>query len=73
MRIDRCYCYQKTFSELKDVAERTGADSIPELQKHVDFGSSCHLCHPYVNNMLETGRVEFEHIIEEDIFGRSKP
>jgi NAD(P)H-nitrite reductase large subunit len=73
MIIDRCYCYRKTFAELKEVAEVTGSSSIAELQSHIDFGLSCHLCHPYVNEMLKTGEVEFDHIIEENPFHKTSP
>lgn len=64
MEIDRCYCYQRTFAELKDVAERTGADSVSDLQEYVTFGENCKLCHAYVQRMLDTGRTTFDEIIE---------
>jgi len=66
MRIDRCYCYQKTFETLKAVAEETGADSIAALQAHVVFGQNCQLCHPYVRRMLETGETVFHEVLDEE-------
>lgn len=66
MNIDRCYCYQKTFSEIKEVAETTGADSVEGLQQHVEFGLNCGLCHPYVRRMLRTGDTSFSRIIRDE-------
>lgn len=66
MRIDRCYCSQKRFTDLKEVADATGADSVPALQQHVPFGENCQLCHPYARRMLITGQTVFHEIIEPD-------
>lgn len=66
VRIDRCYCFGRTFEELRALAEKTGARSIPELQQHVVFGKQCRLCHPYVRRMLQTGEVVFREIIREE-------
>lgn len=65
MRIDRCYCFQKTFARLREVADATGADSVAALQEHEAFGRDCRLCHPYVRRMLRTGQVVFDEIVEE--------
>ena len=65
MRIDRCYCYQKSIETLKEVAEETGADSIEALQAHVPFGHNCQLCHPYVRRMLATGETVFREVLED--------
>lgn len=66
MHIDRCYCFQKTFAELKAAADEHGAQTVEELQEHVVFGQNCQLCHPYVRRMLRTGQVVFEEIVTED-------
>jgi len=66
MPIDRCYCYQQTFAALKAVAEETGADSIEALQKEVQFGENCKLCHPYVRRMLRTGQTAFDEVIRAE-------
>lgn len=63
VRIDRCICFQRTFADLCEVAERTGADSVAELQEHVTFGHNCCLCHPYVRRMLRTGETAFSEIV----------
>lgn len=72
MTIDRCYCYQKTFAELKAVAEATGAQTVEALQEHVAFGMNCRLCHPYVRRMFETGETVFHEIIEEESMKRGE-
>ncbi len=64
MRIDRCYCYQKTFEELQAVAEATGADTVEALQEHAVFGHNCQLCHRYVRRMLRTGETVFHDVID---------
>jgi bacterioferritin-associated ferredoxin len=65
MHIDRCYCYQELFADLKRIAEETGADSVEDLQAHVTFGHNCQLCHPYVRRMLRTGDVAFDRVVTE--------
>lgn len=64
MRIDRCYCFQKTFAKLKEVADATGASSVSQLQENIPFGENCELCHPYVREMLYTGQTTFRETIE---------
>jgi bacterioferritin-associated ferredoxin len=66
MTIDRCYCYEQTFSHLKQIADDTGAASVEALQAHVTFGKNCQLCHPYVRCMLETGQTAFHEVMEAD-------
>ncbi len=63
IHIDRCYCFGRTFAELKIVADATGAASVPELQAHAAFGHNCQLCHPYVRRMLRTGKTVFREIV----------
>lgn len=65
MNIDRCYCFQQTFSALKEVADAHGVCTVAGLQKHVTFGQQCKLCHPYVRRMLRTGETVFGEIVTE--------
>lgn len=65
LNIDRCQCYQVLFGELLEVAERTGASTVGELQAHCGFGLRCGLCHPYVRRMLKTGETTFDRIITD--------
>lgn len=73
MRIDRCYCFGRTFAELADVAAETGAETVPELQAHVLFGRKCRLCHPYARRMLRTGQTVFHEIVTEADEPPSRP
>ncbi|MCZ7557586.1 MAG: (2Fe-2S)-binding protein [Bacteroidia bacterium] len=57
--VDRCICFNITFAELKAIADRSDTHCLDALQQHVDFGLRCGLCKPYVERMLETGRVVF--------------
>ena len=66
MNIDRCYCYEQTFADLKAVADETGADSVEGLQARVTFGENCQLCHPYVRRMLKTGQTVFHEVLDAD-------
>lgn len=66
MTIDRCYCFDKTFAELAEVADQTGAETVSELQAHVTFGQKCQLCHPYTRRMLRTGETVFHEIVTEE-------
>ena len=65
VRIDRCYCFGRTFAELKAAAGAAGAQTVAELQAHVVFGQRCRLCHPYVRRMLRTGETVFHEIVTE--------
>lgn len=61
--IDRCYCFQQTFADLKAAADAHGTATVEALQDHVVFGHQCKLCHPYVRRMLRTGETVFHEII----------
>ena len=58
-------CFGTPFAALADVAERTGARSVAELQEHVLFGQKCQLCHPYVRRALRTGQTVFGEVVTE--------
>ncbi len=60
--VTRCVCFERTFRELREIALRTGSNSLEELQEHVAFGKKCGLCRPYVRLMLLTGKTAFEII-----------
>lgn len=63
--IDRCVCFQKTFAELKQVAEETQSHTLKKLQGHETFGQKCKRCHPYVQRMLQTGEVAFYQVFSD--------
>lgn len=58
MSVDRCVCFNTTFSHMKEYAlqHRCGLD---ELRDRFGCGRGCALCIPYVRAMLATGETEF--------------
>ena len=65
LQIDRCFCFGRTFAELRDAARATGAQTVEELQGHVQFGEQCGLCRPYVRRTLRTGEVVFDGVVTD--------
>ena len=65
VRIDRCVCSNRSFRELRSVADARDASSVEELQRFVEFGRGCGLCHPYVRRMLATREVVFGQVIDD--------
>ncbi len=66
VRIDRCLCCEVSFAAARARAERVGAVSLVALQSHMDVGTGCGLCHPYLRRCLRTGETVFTSILEED-------
>ncbi len=66
MLIDRCVCYEVSFETLAAVADRSGAETLEEVQREITFGHDCCRCHPYVRRMLQCGETVFSEIIGED-------
>lgn len=66
--VTQCICYNRTFAELRMIAEKHELKTIEQLQEEIEFGLNCRLCHPYVKRMLETGATEFE-VMEPGSFG----
>ena len=65
MLITHCLCFNQSFAELKELAGRNDCTTVKELQKHSPFGSNCKLCVPYVREMLLSGRIEFDEILND--------
>ena len=63
--IDRCVCFDRPFTELLEIARRTGARTLETLQEETEFGISCRLCNPYVRRMLDTGETVFDEVLED--------
>jgi bacterioferritin-associated ferredoxin len=63
--VTHCLCYNRSFAELKEIADTFDVSSIEKLQNHIDFGLNCKLCHPYIRRMLETGETRFD-VIQDD-------
>lgn len=60
--IDRCICYDRTFSEVRVAACADGLD-MDGIAKRFGCGSCCGVCRPYLERMLETGETVFHQII----------
>jgi len=58
--VDRCVCFNITFSEMKEIAAKNKVKTITELKKYIVFGENCKLCIPYVELILKTGETKFE-------------
>lgn len=67
IEIDRCVCYDIRFAEMKEYAERERTRSHPlgvdDFARRLGCGSSCGLCRPYIERMLETGETVFHEVI----------
>jgi hypothetical protein len=59
-------CFDRTFAELRAIADSTGSGTPAELDAHVVFGQRCGLCRPYVERMLRTREVVFETVLTAD-------
>ena len=57
--IDRCICNDVRFEEALEVSENYGCQSVSELRDHLKICDTCQMCLPYLQEMLETGKVEF--------------
>lgn len=58
--IDRCECYNITFSEMLVRAEADGITRFPLLRHKYRICNKCSRCRPFVIEALASGRVEFE-------------
>lgn len=55
MAVMRCVCRGTTFADALEAARRHGSTTVAELQRHVDLGTGCGLCVPYMQRVLITG------------------
>jgi bacterioferritin-associated ferredoxin len=61
--VDRCICHQIRFSTLKLLAQEESITDFHELFKKDLFGKGCGMCRVYVEDMLRTGKCEFDQPI----------
>ncbi len=66
MAIDRCYCHQVLFRDLKVLAETTGA-GLDQLCEQTKCGTGCGLCLPYLRVMLATGKTDLPVLSMADV------
>lgn len=55
--IDRCVCFNKKFSELKEFCK--DAKNSSELKEIAKCCTKCRLCTPYIEAMIKTGKTVF--------------
>jgi bacterioferritin-associated ferredoxin len=63
--IRACICHNKTFAEVKRLADVGGWATMEEIAAKTGCGSGCGLCRPYLQRMLETGETAFAWIPPE--------
>ncbi|MBN4076333.1 (2Fe-2S)-binding protein [Gemmatimonas aurantiaca] len=66
IRVIKCTCHGVKFTRMKEIAERHNSHTLFELKQHVQFAENCKRCVPYVLRMLETGKTEFQELLELD-------
>jgi bacterioferritin-associated ferredoxin len=58
--VNKCVCFDVSFEELKDVADKAGIKKLDVLQDEIEFGKRCGMCLIYAEKMLETGETCFD-------------
>ena len=58
-KIDRCVCFNVSFSEIMKYASENRT-SIDEAKYKLQCCTRCKLCTPYIEKMKQTGIVEFK-------------
>lgn len=58
--ITACVCFRKSFSEIKCIAAEKSLTTMREVEETTQCGTKCGLCIPYIKEMLETGKTEFD-------------
>ena len=61
--IDRCICYSRSFSSIKEEATNKNIYSISEIKKILNICNKCCMCNPYIEEMFKTGKTTFNRII----------
>jgi len=62
MAVNRCICFDRAFSELRAIAERTEGGLL-EVHRETGCGARCGLCLPYI---LQTGETDLPVLWSED-------
>lgn len=70
--VRRCVCYDLSFRELRDMAEREGC-GIGGLHKKTGIGARCGLCIPYIRLMLLTGKTDLPVLWSDQFRERGVP
>ncbi len=64
--VDRCVCFDRSFADLLQVADATGATTLEALQEETAFGLACRVCTPYVRRMLRTRETTFSELLVDE-------
>lgn len=54
-----CVCHRRTFSEILEIAEKQGWNTLEELRENDICSNGCKMCEPYVEKTLRTGETAF--------------
>jgi bacterioferritin-associated ferredoxin len=65
LMIDRCYCIQRTFKDLIEIAQRDNLD-IPELVEQEGCGERCGWCVAYLKKAMLTGQTGFMELLDRE-------
>ncbi len=65
MYIDRCICTERTFADLVGQARDEGL-SLAVLVEETGASACCSMCGPYLRRAYRTGRVAFDHLLQQD-------
>jgi len=63
--IDRCYCEDKPFGDLIDIARRERID-LRELAHREGCGTHCGWCVAYLRRALRTGETVFHELLAKE-------
>jgi bacterioferritin-associated ferredoxin len=66
MAVDRCICRKITFAEALAAARTLGVRTVGGLQRHVDVGTGCGRCIPYMQRSLISGEVDLPVLDERE-------
>jgi bacterioferritin-associated ferredoxin len=65
IRIDRCYCEEKPFADLIQIADRDGLDMVG-LALQEGCGTHCGWCIAYLRRGLQTGETVFGYLLDKE-------
>ena len=63
--IDRCYCEQKTFEALLEIAQRDALD-LRQLAEQEGCGTHCGWCVAYLRRTLYSGQTDFHETFPKE-------
>lgn len=66
MRVDRCVCYNQSFTDLLAMHEDQGL-SLDQLSEQTGCCTGCGMCEPYLRLALATGESELPPMPEHEL------